>query len=145
MDLQKNCLFFFFSSRRRHTRYIDDWSSDVCSSDLTTTAMAATLAAFYRRVPVGHVEAGLRSGRLDAPFPEEMNRVVVDRLATHWFAPTPRALENLRHEGADASRVTVTGNTAIDALLHVRARIGSMEVAVKKEVGDPKRLVLVTA
>jgi UDP-N-acetylglucosamine 2-epimerase len=111
----------------------------------TTTAMAAAMAAFYRQVPVGHVEAGLRSGRLDAPFPEEMNRVVVDRLATHWFAPTPRALENLRAEGADAARVTVTGNTAIDALLHVRSKLATIDVAVKAQVGDPKRVVLVTA
>jgi UDP-N-acetylglucosamine 2-epimerase len=111
----------------------------------TTTAMAAALAAFYRQVPVGHVEAGLRSGRLDAPFPEEMNRVVVDRLATHWFAPTPRALDHLRREGADEARVTVTGNTAVDALLYVRGRVAAMEVPVKAAVGDPKRLVLVTA
>ena len=111
----------------------------------TTTAMAATLAAFYRQVPVGHVEAGLRSGRLDAPFPEEMNRVVVDRLATWGFAPTPGALENLRREGFDERQVTVTGNTAIDALLHVRNRLAQVDIPVKALVGEPKRLVLVTA
>ena len=111
----------------------------------TTTAMAAALAAFYRQVPVGHVEAGLRSGRMDAPFPEEMNRVVVDRLATSCFAPTPGALRNLLREGIDESRVTVTGNTAIDALLHVRQRLPHLDVPVRAAVGDPKRLVLITA
>src|SRR5207237_9538821 len=66
----------------------------------TTTAMASTLAAFYRQVPVGHVEAGLRSGRLDAPFPEEVHRLVVGRLATHRFAPPSPALGDLAPEGA---------------------------------------------
>jgi UDP-N-acetylglucosamine 2-epimerase len=116
----------------------------------TTSAMATAVAAFHRQVPVGHVEAGLRSGRMDAPFPEEMNRVVVDRVATHLFAPTPGAAENLRREGADERAVLVTGNTAIDALLHVRGRVASMDVPVKAAVdGDGaarrERVVLVTA
>jgi UDP-N-acetylglucosamine 2-epimerase len=111
----------------------------------TTTAMATAIAAFHRQVPVGHVEAGLRSGRMDAPFPEEMNRVVIDRVATHLFAPTPLALANLRREGADERAITVTGNTAIDALLHVRGRLPSLDVPVKAIVGDPARLVLITA
>jgi UDP-N-acetylglucosamine 2-epimerase len=110
----------------------------------TTTAMATTLAAFYRGVPVGHVEAGLRSGRMDAPFPEEMNRVVVDRLARWLFAPTPGAAENLRAEGSPDDRVLVTGNTAIDALLQVRDRLSSARLEVPARVGDG-RLVLVTA
>ena len=111
----------------------------------TTTAMATALAAFHRQVPVGHVEAGLRSGRMDAPFPEEMNRVVVDRVATHLFAPTPGAAANLRREGADERAVLVTGNTAIDALLHVRSRVASSDVAAKALVGERTRVVLVTA
>ncbi len=111
----------------------------------TTTAMATALAAFHRQVPVGHVEAGLRSGRMDAPFPEEMNRVVVDRVATHLFAPTPGAAEHLRREGVDERAVLVTGNTAIDALLSVRGRVASMDVPVKAVVGDHQRVVLVTA
>jgi UDP-N-acetylglucosamine 2-epimerase (hydrolysing) len=112
----------------------------------TTTAMAAALAAFYRQIPIGHVEAGLRSGRMDAPFPEEMDRVVVDRIATHLFAPTPRARENLLREGLDERLVTVTGNTAIDALLQVRHRVAGMDVAVKALLpADAKRIVLVTA
>ena len=110
----------------------------------TTTAMATALAAFYRGVPVGHVEAGLRSGRMDAPFPEEMNRVVVDRLARWLLAPTPGAAENLRAEGSPDDRVLVTGNTAIDALLRVRDRLGSARLEVPARVGDG-RLVLVTA
>jgi UDP-N-acetylglucosamine 2-epimerase (hydrolysing) len=111
----------------------------------TTTAMATALAAFHRQIPVGHVEAGLRSGRMDAPFPEEMNRVVVDRVATHLFAPTPGAAENLRREGADERGILVTGNTAIDALLEVRARVASMDLPVKTVVGARSRIVLVTA
>ncbi len=111
----------------------------------TTTALAAGLAAFYRQVPVAHVEAGLRSGRLDAPFPEELNRVVVDRLATHHFAPTPGAAENLRREGVDERSILVTGNTAIDALFAARGRLAHTEVPVRAILGDSQRLVLVTA
>jgi UDP-N-acetylglucosamine 2-epimerase len=111
----------------------------------TTTTLAGALAAFYRQIPVGHVEAGLRSGRLDAPFPEEMNRIVADRVGTWFFAPTPGAAENLKREGADESALTVTGNTAIDALLHVRSRLPQIDVPVRRVVGEPKRLVLVTA
>lgn len=111
----------------------------------TTTAMATALAAFHRQIPVGHVEAGLRTGRLDAPFPEEMNRVVVDRVATHYFAPTSGSRENLRREGVDDRAIVVTGNTAIDALLHVKGRLANLEVPVKALIGDPKRLVLITA
>jgi UDP-N-acetylglucosamine 2-epimerase (non-hydrolysing) len=87
----------------------------------TTTALATALAAFYLEIPVGHVEAGLRSGRMDAPFPEEMNRVVIDRLARRLWAPTPGAAENLRREGL-LGTLHVTGNTAVDALHLVRRR-----------------------
>jgi UDP-N-acetylglucosamine 2-epimerase (non-hydrolysing) len=86
----------------------------------TTTTFAATLAAFYARIPVGHVEAGLRTGDLAAPFPEEANRVLADRLCTLFFAPTARSRENLLAEGLPAGRIHVTGNTVIDALLWVR-------------------------
>jgi UDP-N-acetylglucosamine 2-epimerase (non-hydrolysing) len=111
----------------------------------TTTALATALAAFYARVEVGHVEAGLRSGRLDAPFPEEMNRVVVDRLARWLWPPTPAAAENLRHEGCADDRRLVTGNTAIDALLWMRERVGALELPVRARFGGAARLVLVTA
>jgi UDP-N-acetylglucosamine 2-epimerase (non-hydrolysing) len=82
----------------------------------TTTALAASLAAYYRKIPVGHVEAGLRTRNPYSPFPEEMNRHLVDTLALHHFAPTVWAAENLKHEGIDVERIVVTGNTAIDAL-----------------------------
>lgn len=82
----------------------------------TTTAFAAALAAFYRRIPVGHVEAGLRTHDLDAPYPEEFNRRTVDILSHLHFAPTEHARENLLREGCDPETVFVTGNTVIDAL-----------------------------
>lgn len=89
----------------------------------TTTALGAALAAFYERVPVGHVEAGLRTGDLAAPFPEEANRLLVDRLSTWWFAPTARSRDNLLHEGLGPRGVVVTGNTVVDALLWARDRV----------------------
>jgi UDP-N-acetylglucosamine 2-epimerase (non-hydrolysing) len=82
----------------------------------TTTALAASLAAYYRKIPVGHVEAGLRTRNRYSPFPEEMNRHLVDTLAVHHFAPTTWAADNLKREGVAAERIVVTGNTAIDAL-----------------------------
>lgn len=82
----------------------------------TTTAYAAAIAAFYQRIPVCHVEAGLRTGDFDNPFPEEMNRRQIGSLATHHFAPTLQARENLLRENVPAANVFVTGNTAIDAL-----------------------------
>ena len=85
----------------------------------TTSTLAATLAAAYRRVPVGHIEAGLRTHDPLVPFPEEMNRRAVDHLATFCFAPTPLAAENLLKEGIPPDRIFVTGNTGIDALLLV--------------------------
>lgn len=89
----------------------------------TTTTLAATLAAFYSRVPVGHVEAGLRTGDLSAPFPEEANRVLADKLCHLHFAPTTGSRDNLLAEGMAPERVFVTGNTVIDALLWVRDRV----------------------
>ncbi len=111
----------------------------------TTTAMGSALAAFQREVPVAHVEAGLRSGRLDAPFPEEMNRVVIDRLATHCYPPTPGADDLLAAEGLPAARRLVTGNTSIDALLDLRGRLGDLDLPIRKALGTPERLVLITA
>lgn len=83
----------------------------------TTTSMAASLAAFYQQVPVGHVEAGLRTYNMLSPWPEEMNRQVTDRICDYYFAPTERSQSNLLHEGIDPSKVYITGNTVIDALL----------------------------
>lgn len=88
----------------------------------TTTAFAGALAAFYAGVPVYHVEAGLRSHRLDAPFPEEANRSLIGRIARQHFAPTETARANLLREGIQASDILVTGNTVIDALLWMKER-----------------------
>ena len=89
----------------------------------TTTCMATALAAFYERTAIAHVEAGLRSGRLDAPFPEEANRCIVSRIADLHFAPTTQARDNLIREGIPAQQIAVTGNTVIDALLLTRDRV----------------------
>jgi len=88
----------------------------------TSTTLAGALAAFHRSVPVGHVEAGLRSGDVTSPFPEEMNRRLVSRLATWHFAATERNRATLLGEGVDAERVFLTGNPVVDALLDVRER-----------------------
>jgi UDP-N-acetylglucosamine 2-epimerase (non-hydrolysing) len=107
----------------------------------TTTVMTAALAAFYRRIPVGHVEAGLRTGDLYNPFPEEMNRIVAGRLSRWHFAPTAGSRDNLLREGFDPASVHVTGNTVIDALLEVVQRDTQLPV----EVPEGRRMVLVTA
>ncbi|MGQ9779460.1 MAG: non-hydrolyzing UDP-N-acetylglucosamine 2-epimerase [Bacillota bacterium] len=104
----------------------------------TTTTFAAGLAAFYHRLPVGHVEAGLRTGDRYQPFPEEMNRRLAGALAEIHFAPTARAAENLRHEGVPEERIFVTGNTVVDALLACLAalqRRGITAPRVVKSVG----------
>lgn len=85
----------------------------------TSTAFAAALASFYERIPVGHVEAGLRTQSVHNPFPEEANRRLIDALATWYFAPTEQSALNLRREGVGPDRIFVTGNTVIDALLSV--------------------------
>ena len=95
----------------------------------TTTCFASALAAFNERIPVGHVEAGLRTWNMSAPFPEEANRTLVSRIASLHYAPTSRARENLRAEGIDGNRIEVTGNTVIDALLAVRAKVQSADSA----------------
>src|SRR5688572_29288499 len=82
----------------------------------TSTAMAACLAAYYQQIPVAHIEAGLRTGNLYSPWPEEANRRLVGALAELHFAPTPAARENLLREGVQPARIQVTGNTVIDAL-----------------------------
>ncbi len=89
----------------------------------TTTAFAGALAAFYAGIPCGHVEAGLRTGDLAAPFPEEANRLLADRLTSFYFAPTERCRRALAEEGVPPERVWLTGNTVVDALLQVRDRV----------------------
>jgi UDP-N-acetylglucosamine 2-epimerase (non-hydrolysing) len=124
----------------------------------TTTTLCGALAAFYHRVPVAHVEAGLRTGDPGQPFPEEGNRVLTSRLASLHFAPTAQAAENLRREGISRG-VTITGNTGIDAVLYIRDRLdagksrddsrlsrpdGPRHSGVSN-IDDGKRIVLVTA
>ena len=89
----------------------------------TTTSMAAAMAAFYRQIPVGHVEAGLRTHNLYSPWPEEMNRQVTGRIAEYDFAPTPLSRQNLLDENVPEEKITVTGNTVIDALHWVVGKI----------------------
>jgi UDP-N-acetylglucosamine 2-epimerase (non-hydrolysing) len=89
----------------------------------TTTVFAASLAAFYQNIPVAHVEAGLRTGDLRAPFPEEANRVLTSQLTRLHFAPTEASRDNLLREGISKERIVVTGNTVIDALYHVMKQI----------------------
>lgn len=97
---------------------LDDFAPDiVLVHGDTTTSMAAALAAFYRQIPVGHVEAGLRTYNMLSPWPEEMNRQVTDRMCTYYFAPTEKSRQNLLRENVDATKIHVTGNTVIDALL----------------------------
>lgn len=100
----------------------------------TTTSMTAALAAFYEQIPVGHVEAGLRTHCIYSPWPEEMNRQLTGRIATYHFAPTVLGRENLLREGVSPSSVAVTGNTVIDALHWVVERI-KVDGALRHEVG----------
>ena len=112
----------------------------------TTTTLAAALAAFYREIPVGHVEAGLRTGDLRQPFPEEMNRVVTSRLAELHFAPTPGAAANLAGEGVARERIHVTGNTGIDAVLYVRdaLELGALPACDWPWLEHGRHLIVVT-
>jgi UDP-N-acetylglucosamine 2-epimerase len=112
----------------------------------TTTAFAAALAAFYRRIPVAHVEAGLRTPERYDPFPEEMNRRLTTRLATWHYAPTPRAAAALAAEGIPAEHILMTGNTIVDALQGVVARLDREPppAAVSAERLAGRRLLLVT-
>lgn len=123
----------------------------------TTTSMAAALAAFYQQIPVGHVEAGLRTGNIYSPWPEEMNRLITGRITTHHFSPTPLAKENLLREHVDEKQIIVTGNTVIDALQMVVKRLAedkalAHEVAAKidqmgydvQRLDGNRRMVLIT-
>ncbi|HHR0588801.1 TPA: non-hydrolyzing UDP-N-acetylglucosamine 2-epimerase [Klebsiella oxytoca] len=116
----------------------------------TTTTMAASLAAFYQRIPVGHVEAGLRTGDLSSPWPEEGNRTLTGHLATYHFAPTETSRQNLLRENIADNRITITGNTVIDALFWGRDRVLSDE-ALRNELtqrypflANGKKMILVT-
>ena len=123
----------------------------------TTTSTAAALAAFYQQIPVGHVEAGLRTHNVFSPWPEEMNRQITTRIASYHFAPTPLSRKNLLQEGIADELITVTGNTVIDALRWVVDKIRkdsslNLELAGQlkatgydvKRLASPRRLVLIT-
>lgn len=113
----------------------------------TTSTLCGAIAAFYSRVAVGHVEAGLRTWDLQQPFPEEMNRVLTTRITDLHFAPTERSAANLRAENVPADRIHVTGNSGIDAVLYVRDALeGARLTAPAIEGLDPsKKLIVVTA
>jgi UDP-N-acetylglucosamine 2-epimerase len=124
----------------------------------TTTSMAVALAAFYQQIPVGHVEAGLRTYNIYSPWPEEMNRQITGRIATYHFSPTPLGRENLLHEGIEKSRIFITGNTVIDALYAVVNKMKddvSLQLSLEKKLkaagydagrlaAERRRLVLIT-
>lgn len=111
----------------------------------TTSAMAAGLSAFYNRVPVGHVEAGLRSHDITRPWPEEYNRISIDAVAELLWAPTEGAAQNLRNERPTERHIEVTGNTGIDALLHVAEGLAGDELdSLPVDLEPEKKLVLVT-
>jgi len=113
----------------------------------TTTTFCAALAAFYHRIPVAHVEAGLRTDNRYSPFPEEINRRMVSALVTMHFAPTSRAAQALIREGYTENSVHVVGNTVIDALLHTRDYVLSRDYSASKEISEvakKDRVVLVT-
>ncbi len=110
----------------------------------TSTAFLASLAAFYQRIPVAHVEAGLRTGDPDAPYPEEMHRRLIGALARWHFAPTARARDNLLAEGIRPEHIFVTGNTAIDALLQTAARRDLEAPPVLAQIPAAHRIILVT-
>lgn len=110
----------------------------------TTTSFAAALAAFYLQIPVGHVEAGLRTYNLSSPFPEEFNRQAVDVISTYYFAPTETARENLLSEGKEDRGILVTGNTGIDVLA-VTVRPDFSHPLLDEWLSDSDRLILVAA
>ncbi len=116
----------------------------------TTTTLAGSLASYYKRIPVGHVEAGLRTGNIYSPWPEEINRKVTGTIATYHFAPTEGARQNLLSEGVRPESICVTGNTVIDALLEVVQilRSGTAAVADLPQrfsfLSPERRLILVT-
>lgn len=110
----------------------------------TTTTFTGALAAFYRQIPVGHIEAGLRTYQKFAPFPEEINRVLTTRLADLHFAPTDRSRDALLKEGVDRARIFVTGNPVIDALYQALEQPYHLDPAISRAFRDNKRVILLT-
>ena len=131
---------------RRLDRLIADERPDwVLTQGDTTTAMVASLTAFYHRVKVGHVEAGLRTWDKYQPFPEEINRKIADAVADLHFAPTPQSRDNLLREGLSSESIVITGNTVIDALLDVAQRPYDWESGPLAGLPRDRRIILVTA
>ena len=111
----------------------------------TTTSMSAALAAFYKQIPVGHVEAGLRTHNIYSPWPEEINRQITSRIAAYNFAPTKLSYDNLKEEEVREETITITGNTVIDALqTTVKADYRFTDFGLQKALAGGKRLILVT-
>ncbi len=114
----------------------------------TTSAMCGAMCGFYQRVPVGHVEAGLRTGDIYSPFPEEVNRSVIGKVAAWHFVPTPRSGDNLRREGVPEAKIHLTGNTVVDALQWMRQRLPGQAPdelpATAAKAIEGHRLILVT-
>jgi len=110
----------------------------------TTSAMAAALAAFYLQIPVAHVEAGLRSGNIKEPFPEELNRKMISLLASYHFAPTEHSASKLLEEGIEKKRIFCTGNTVVDALIEVQKKIRTGKLSpsffLKEEINRHQKL-----
>ena len=123
----------------------------------TTTSTATAMAAFYKQIPVAHVEAGLRTGNIYSPWPEEINRQITGRIASYHFAPTERSMQNLINEGVAKNKISITGNTVIDALHWVLEKIktennllSEIKETIKKEgypidrIDENKKIVLIT-
>jgi len=144
-DLTDSTCRILTGVRAIFTEFRPDW---VLVHGDTTTCFATTLAAFYAGIKVGHVEAGLRTGNLQAPFPEEANRLLVDRLASAYFAPTQRNVDNLLKEGVSPERIILTGNTVIDALLWAKEKVRGFSekvpMDVQKVFDSGRRILLVT-
>lgn len=119
----------------------------------TTSAFAAALSAFYLKIPIAHVEAGLRSGNMHAPYPEELNRTVISKIADYNFAPTTLSCANLLSEGVAREKIFYTGNTIVDSLFWIRDKIGSGQIKVDKNLVEKvaeckklnKKIALLTA
>ncbi len=117
----------------------------------TTSAFCSALAAFHRKIPVGHVEAGLRTHDPLAPFPEELNRVLISRIAGYHFAPTRHSRDNLCAEGVGAHKIHVTGNPVVDALLYTSEKLKRIEINIPEvpgnlfEEGTSSRIILITS
>ena len=141
-----------FSISCRKIASLDGMAGVVPQGD-TTTTFAAALAAFYLKIPVGHIEAGLRSGNKYSPFPEEINRVFTSTCASFHFAPTALNVANLLREGIPRESIACTGNTAVDALFWIRDRINTKQISICQTLinqienckKNKQQIVLITA